>query len=225
MLGQWVFGPVARAGAAASHDSPIAMIDIATTGLLAIATTSRRRLLAGAQLVWDGPHHPTGASPPRHRRAPQVRISRSLRAGGGRGAGAGDVGSEDTGGTGPGCPPRVCRRMRHPGVTAAFSPQLCTGEGGAGIGRDWARPWAHDNWLDCPALPYMMGATRRVGGAMAEQLRVVCDVCGDPAAATVGIRVGGRTLSKDLCTTHLSELTAGARAARRGRPRKVSLSP
>ncbi len=60
---------------------------------------------------------------------------------------------------------------------------------------------------------------------MAEQLRVVCDVCGDPAAATVGIRVGGRTLSKDLCTTHLSELTAGARAARRGRPRKVSLSP
>ncbi len=57
---------------------------------------------------------------------------------------------------------------------------------------------------------------------MAERMMVVCDVCGEPASATVGIRVGGRPLTKDLCGAHLSELTSGARAARRGRPRKVA---
>jgi hypothetical protein len=54
---------------------------------------------------------------------------------------------------------------------------------------------------------------------MAERLVVVCDVCGKQATEVVGIRVGGRALRKDLCATHLAELTDGARAARRGRPK------
>ena len=56
---------------------------------------------------------------------------------------------------------------------------------------------------------------------MAERVVLVCDVCGKPAAETVSIRVGRRSLQKDLCSTHLSELTTGARAARRGRPRST----
>lgn len=52
---------------------------------------------------------------------------------------------------------------------------------------------------------------------MAESVVVVCDVCGNPAVQTVTIRVGTRNLVKDFCATHLSELTAGARAPKRGR--------
>jgi hypothetical protein len=54
---------------------------------------------------------------------------------------------------------------------------------------------------------------------MAEQLVVVCDVCGAPADETVSIRVGSRNLQKDLCTTHLAELLEGARTPKRGRRR------
>jgi hypothetical protein len=54
---------------------------------------------------------------------------------------------------------------------------------------------------------------------MAERTILVCDVCGKPAVKTVSIRTNGRTLSKDLCETHLAELMSGARPARRGRPR------
>jgi hypothetical protein len=54
---------------------------------------------------------------------------------------------------------------------------------------------------------------------MALQTVVVCDVCGKPASQTVGLRIGGRSLTKDVCEGHLSELTAGARQAQRGRPR------
>jgi hypothetical protein len=54
---------------------------------------------------------------------------------------------------------------------------------------------------------------------VALQTVVVCDVCGKPASQTVGLRVGGRSLTKDVCEGHLSELTAGARQAQRGRPR------
>ena len=54
---------------------------------------------------------------------------------------------------------------------------------------------------------------------MAEQMIVVCDVCGKPASDTISIRVGGRNLTKDVCETHLAELVAGARPARRGRRR------
>src|SRR5207253_3195183 len=52
---------------------------------------------------------------------------------------------------------------------------------------------------------------------MGEQTILVCDVCGRPAVETVTIRVGNRNLVKDYCATHLAELTAGARAPRRGR--------
>src|SRR5437763_14246445 len=56
---------------------------------------------------------------------------------------------------------------------------------------------------------------------MGEQTILVCDVCGKPAVETATIRVGGRNFVKDYCATHLSELTAGARAPRRGRRRAV----
>ncbi len=54
---------------------------------------------------------------------------------------------------------------------------------------------------------------------VAEATILVCDVCGRSAAETVMIRVAGRNLQKDLCNTHLAELTKGARAPRRGRRR------
>jgi hypothetical protein len=56
---------------------------------------------------------------------------------------------------------------------------------------------------------------------VAEQMILVCDVCGQPASETVTIRVGRRGLTKDLCERHLSEITAGARPVRRGRRRQV----
>jgi hypothetical protein len=52
---------------------------------------------------------------------------------------------------------------------------------------------------------------------MAERTVIVCDVCGVPAQETVSFSAGGRNLQKDLCAEHLAELTAGARAPRRGR--------
>jgi hypothetical protein len=54
---------------------------------------------------------------------------------------------------------------------------------------------------------------------VALQTVIVCDVCGQPASQTVGLKVAGRSLTKDVCDGHLHELTAGARQARRGRPR------
>src|SRR5437879_7607586 len=56
---------------------------------------------------------------------------------------------------------------------------------------------------------------------VAEAVVVICDVCGKPATETATIRVNGRNFVKDYCATHLSELTAGARAPRRGRRRAV----
>jgi hypothetical protein len=52
---------------------------------------------------------------------------------------------------------------------------------------------------------------------MAEQVVVVCDVCGRPAEESVTFRIGGRTWTKDLCSTHIQELVRNARAPRRGR--------
>lgn len=52
---------------------------------------------------------------------------------------------------------------------------------------------------------------------MAERTILVCDVCGAPASQTVRIKVGDRSLQKDLCDVHFGELTAGARAPKRGR--------
>lgn len=52
---------------------------------------------------------------------------------------------------------------------------------------------------------------------MAERTILVCDVCGAPAIQTVGMRVGGRSLQKDVCKEHFEDMTKGARPARRGR--------
>jgi hypothetical protein len=54
---------------------------------------------------------------------------------------------------------------------------------------------------------------------MGEQVILVCDVCGRPATQTVTIKVGRTNYAKDVCETHLSELTAGARRPRPGRRR------
>ncbi len=61
---------------------------------------------------------------------------------------------------------------------------------------------------------------------MAERVITVCDVCGAPATESVMFKVGGRSLQKDLCQTHLAELTAGAHAPKRGRRRgSVNATP
>jgi hypothetical protein len=57
---------------------------------------------------------------------------------------------------------------------------------------------------------------------MAEQMIVVCDVCGKPATETVTIKVARGNFVKDLCAQHVTELTAGARKPRPGRPRKLA---
>ncbi len=60
---------------------------------------------------------------------------------------------------------------------------------------------------------------------MGERTILVCDICGQPAVQTVTFKVGRRNLQKDYCSTHLQELTAGARAPRRGRRPGVVASP
>lgn len=60
---------------------------------------------------------------------------------------------------------------------------------------------------------------------MAEQVVLVCDVCGEVARSSVAIRVDGRALTKDLCERHLQELVAGARRPRPGRRRKTVSTP
>ena len=57
---------------------------------------------------------------------------------------------------------------------------------------------------------------------MAEKTILVCDACGKPAAETVTIKATRGNFVKDLCATHVSELVAGARRPRRGRPRAVA---
>lgn len=52
---------------------------------------------------------------------------------------------------------------------------------------------------------------------MAERTLIVCDVCGRPAVEVVGLRIGGRSLTKDVCAEHLEAMTEGARARRPGR--------
>jgi len=59
---------------------------------------------------------------------------------------------------------------------------------------------------------------------MAERVMIVCDVCGAAPAETVGIRYKDRNLQKDLCAVHIDELTRGARAPRRGRPRSATVT-
>lgn len=57
---------------------------------------------------------------------------------------------------------------------------------------------------------------------MAEKTIVVCDVCGKPANETVTIKVARGNFAKDLCAAHVTELIAGARRPRPGRPRKMA---
>jgi len=52
---------------------------------------------------------------------------------------------------------------------------------------------------------------------MAERTITVCDTCGEPSKQTVSFKVGTRTLLKDFCAKHLSELIANARRPKRGR--------
>ena len=59
---------------------------------------------------------------------------------------------------------------------------------------------------------------------MGEKVILVCDICGQPAADTASIKVGRRSLVKDLCERHIAELVAGARRARPGRRRAVASS-
>jgi hypothetical protein len=60
---------------------------------------------------------------------------------------------------------------------------------------------------------------------VAERTILVCDICGQPAVQTVTFKVGRRNLQKDYCAVHLQELTAGARAPRRGRRPGTVASP
>ncbi len=60
---------------------------------------------------------------------------------------------------------------------------------------------------------------------MGERTILVCDVCGQPAAETVTLRVGRRNLVKDLCSTHVAELVAGARRPRPGRRKAMVVAP
>jgi hypothetical protein len=57
-----------------------------------------------------------------------------------------------------------------------------------------------------------------------EKVILVCDICGQPAADTASIKIGRRSLTKDLCDRHIAELVAGARRARPGRRRAVAPS-
>jgi hypothetical protein len=59
---------------------------------------------------------------------------------------------------------------------------------------------------------------------MAEKTILVCDTCSKPASETVTIKTARGNFVKDLCSSHVNELTAGARKPRRGRPRTVVAS-
>ena len=56
---------------------------------------------------------------------------------------------------------------------------------------------------------------------MAEKTILVCDVCGKAASETVTIRSSRGNFVKDLCAAHVSDLVAGARKPRPGRPRAM----
>jgi hypothetical protein len=59
-----------------------------------------------------------------------------------------------------------------------------------------------------------------------EAVTLVCDYGdGRSDVEQVTIRVGGRSLVIDLCQQHLKELTAHARAPKRGRKPKIGITP
>ena len=57
---------------------------------------------------------------------------------------------------------------------------------------------------------------------MAERVVLVCDVCGNAAQQSVTFRIGTRSLSQDLCASHLRELVRASHAPRRGRRLSVT---
>jgi len=57
---------------------------------------------------------------------------------------------------------------------------------------------------------------------MGEKTILVCDICGKPASETVTIKAARGNFVKDLCSSHVNELVAGARKPRRGRPKAVA---
>jgi hypothetical protein len=56
---------------------------------------------------------------------------------------------------------------------------------------------------------------------VAEKTILVCDACGRPAAETITIKVSRGNFVKDMCSTHVNELVAGARRPRPGRRKGV----
>jgi hypothetical protein len=60
---------------------------------------------------------------------------------------------------------------------------------------------------------------------MAEKTILVCDECGRPAAETVTIKLSRGNLVKDLCSTHIDALVAGARRPRPGRRKGAVATP
>jgi hypothetical protein len=56
---------------------------------------------------------------------------------------------------------------------------------------------------------------------MAEKTILVCDACGRPASESVTIKLQRGNFVKDMCSSHVNELIAGARKPRRGRPKKT----
>ncbi len=58
---------------------------------------------------------------------------------------------------------------------------------------------------------------------MAEKTILVCDVCERPAAEIVTIKVKRGNFVKDLCSTHVNEIVAGARRPKRGRRRGATV--
>lgn len=59
---------------------------------------------------------------------------------------------------------------------------------------------------------------------MAEKTILVCDACGKPAAETVTMKTSRGNFVKDLCSTHVNEMVAGARKPRPGRRKGATAS-
>ena len=54
---------------------------------------------------------------------------------------------------------------------------------------------------------------------MAEQVIIVCDYCGKPAADTAAVKLNGSSWQLDLCAAHVAELKDAAHKPHRGHRR------
>ena len=70
----------------------------------------------------------------------------------------------------------------------------------------------------------LRASIRRGRPEMAEKTILVCDACGKPAAETVTIKTSRGNFVKDLCSTHVNELVAGARKPRPGRRKGATVA-